>query len=74
MAACPLEGLVRSVASPQDRSVDLGFTSKTNAASDSSLNKHWKTARLKNGFVPAVEICGGSRAFGMVYLEHLYAT
>jgi hypothetical protein len=74
MAACPLEGLVRSVASPQDTSVDLGIASNTNAASDSSLKKLWKTARPKNDFVPATEICGESHPVGVGYPEHLYAT
>jgi hypothetical protein len=33
VVACPLEGLVRSVASPQETTADLGITSNTHAAS-----------------------------------------
>jgi hypothetical protein len=35
--ACPLEGLVRSVASPEETPADRRFTSKTHATSAYSL-------------------------------------
>lgn len=36
--ACPLEGLVRSVASPQETTADLGFRSNTCPASATSFS------------------------------------
>jgi hypothetical protein len=38
MVACPLEGLVRSIASTQETTADIGYTSNTHATSATSSN------------------------------------